>query len=277
MVHERDVVERYYAREDLLDSILSALRRLGKDTARLSPPDLAPVDEFHIRGRQATVELAQRAALTPGLRVLDVGCGLGGSVRYLAAEHGCRVTGVDLTREYVDVARALAGLVGLGDAVEFHHGSALALPFDQSAFDVVWTEHVQMNIADKRLFYSEIARVLRPGGRLVFHDVLQGRGGPAHVPVPWAEDASICFLVTPATVREILERLGFTIVDWEDTSHESLRWFVAAADRLKAGPPPLGIHLLTGPTSAAKFENVISNLREERIVVLQAVARKEPP
>jgi MPBQ/MSBQ methyltransferase len=274
---EQDLVERYYARGDILEAILGALRQLGKDPAKLSPADLAPVDAFHIRGRQATVELAQRAALTPGLRVLDVGSGLGGSARYLAAEHGCLVTGVDATEEYVETARALAQLVGLGDSVAFHHASALALPFDESAFDVVWTEHVQMNVADKHRFYSEIARVLVPGGRFVFHDVFQGRGGAAHVPVPWAEDESINFLITPDAVRKILDDLAFTMLDWEDRSQESLRWFVAATERLKAGTLPLGIHLVTGPTWAVKFENVIRNLREERIAVVQAVARKQAP
>jgi ubiquinone/menaquinone biosynthesis C-methylase UbiE len=270
-----DRVERHYAREGILDSILSALRQMGKDVTSLTPADLAPVDAFHIRGRAATVELAQRAALTPGLRVLDVGCGLGGTARYLAAEHGCRVTGVDLTKEYVDVARALAGLVGLEGSVEFRQASALDLPFDDGAFDLVWTEHVQMNIEDKRAFYAEIARVLVPRGRLVFHDVIQGGGGPSHFPVPWADEPSISFLASPDLLRQILDDLGFTILDWEDRSRESLDWFARAVERLKrSGPPPLGLHLLMGPTALAKAENIVRNLAEDRIVVVQAVAEK---
>lgn len=268
-------IAQHYGRGRILDSILGALRETGKDLVRLPPADLAPVDEFHIRGREATVELARRASLHPGLRVLDVGCGLGGSARYLAAEHQCKVTGIDLTQEYVDVANALADMVGLRDRVAFRQASALDMPFDDGSFDVVWTEHVQMNIADKRAFYREVGRVTRPNGRLLFHDIFLGNGGPLHYPVPWAEDASISFLATPGKVRQILEDLGFLIQDWADKSQPSLDWFVAAIENLKlSGPPPLGLHLLMGNTAKTKFENIIRNLREGRIVVFQARAQK---
>lgn len=268
-------VERHYGRGRILDSILAALKASGKDLARLQPQDLAPVDEFHIRGRAATVELARRAALDPGMRVLDVGCGLGGSARYLAAECQCQVTGIDLTREYVDTANALAELVGLAGRVGFRRANALEMPFDDASFDVVWTEHVQMNVADKRAFYREIGRVTRPGGVLLFHDVFQGRGGPVRYPVPWAEDPSIDFLVVPEDARAALESGGFDVRDWEDKSQASLEWFVAANDKLNAsGPPPLGIHLLLGDTAQSKFENNIRNLREGRFVVCQARAEK---
>lgn len=275
MESEQQHVDRHYGRGAVLNSILGALRDSGKDVTQLAPADLAPVDEFHIRGREATVELARRASLKPGLRVLDVGCGLGGSGRYLASEHQCKVVGIDLTNEYVDVANALAELVGLKHMVEHHRCSALDMPFDDGSFDVVWTEHVQMNIADKRAFYAEIARVLAPRGRLLFHDIFEGDGGPLHYPVPWSEDGSISFLASPGAVSEILGELGFSIRDWEDMSQPSLDWFVAAIEKLKlSGPPPLGLHLLMGNTSKTKFENQIRNLRERRFVVFQAIAEK---
>lgn len=268
-------VEHHYGRGRTLDTIVEALRLAGQDPARLRPEDLAPVDEFHIRGREATVELARRPAFEPGSRVLDVGCGLGGSARYLAAEHRCHVTGIDLTREYVDAANALAGMVRLGDRVAFRQASALDLPFEDGRFDAVWTEHVQMNIADKRAFYREIARVTRPGGLLVFHDVFQGDGGPLHYPVPWAEEPSISFLAAPGDVRRILEEVGFVVNAWLDTSESSLQWFVATIEKLTAtGPPPLGLHLLMGETAQAKFENITRNLREGRAVVYQARAER---
>ena len=248
---------------------------MGKDLARLKPEDLAPVDEFHIRGREATVELAQRASLKPGALVLDVGCGLGGSARYLAAEHGCHVTGIDLTQEYVDVANTLAEIVGLNDFASFKQASALEMPFEDASFDVVWTQHVQMNIADKAAFYREIARVTRQGGQLLFHDIFEGIAGPLHYPVPWAEDPSISFLVAPDEVKRILEELKFCIRDWVDNTEPSLQWIVSAIERMKAaGPPPLGTHLLMGNTAKTKLENIIRNLRERAIVVYQACADK---
>jgi ubiquinone/menaquinone biosynthesis C-methylase UbiE len=152
MENARASVESHYARGEILNSILRALRQMGKEVSQLVPSDLAPVDEFHIRGREATVELAERVSLKPGLRVLDVGSGLGGSARYLASEHQCRVTGIDLTREYVEVADALADLVGLRELAEFRQCSALDMPYASGSFDLVWTEHVQMNIADKHAF-----------------------------------------------------------------------------------------------------------------------------
>jgi MPBQ/MSBQ methyltransferase len=267
-------IESHYGRGEVLSSILNALRAAGKDPARLTPADLAAVDEFHIRGREATIELAARAALKPGQRVLDVGSGLGGSARYLAAEHGCRTIGIDLTQEYVDTANALATMVGLDTLVEYRRASALDIPEAAGSFDAVWTEHVQMNISDKRRFYGEIARVLTAGGRLIFHDIFRGHG-ELHYPVPWADMSSISFLATPDEVREILPNVGLRLVDWEDTTARSLEWFTMAVQRIKAsGPPPLGIHLLMGETALAKLDNMERNLRESRIVVAQAVAEK---
>lgn len=271
----REQVEHHYSKGRILDSILSALRETGKDLARLKPLDLAPVDEFHIRGREASVELARRASFKPGARVLDVGSGLGGSARYLAAEHQCQVTGIDLTQEYVDVASALAGMVGLSDRVVFRQASALDLPFDDGSFDVVWTQHVQMNIEHKKAFYGESARVLRTKGLLLFHDIFRGDGGPLYYPVPWAEESSISFLSAPDEVSEILEESGFIIRDWVDTSELSLQWIVATMEKLKElGPPPLGSHLLMGDTAKKKIENAKRNLSEGRIVVYQACAEK---
>jgi ubiquinone/menaquinone biosynthesis C-methylase UbiE len=268
-------VERHYGRGEILNSILRALTEAGKDVSKLTPVDLAPVDEFHIRGREATIELAARASLKPALRVLDVGSGLGGSARYLASEHRCQVTGIDLTREYVETARALADRVGLGGQIEFRQCGALAMPVENGSFDVVWTEHVQMNIADKRAFYGEIARVLRFGGQLAFHDIFQGVGGEPHFPVPWAEERSISFLATPEAIRETLGQAGLRIVDWEDRSEKSLQWFTEAVEKVKqSGPPPMGIHLLMGATARTKLENIVRNLHENRVVVYQAIAEK---
>lgn len=266
------LVERHYGHAGLLDRILGALRAAGKDPAHLAPGDLAPVDEFHIRGREATVELAQRAQLHPGQRVLDVGCGLGGSARHLAAEHRCRVSAIDLTPAYVDLARELARRVGLAGDVDYRVADALELPFDDATFDVAWTEHVQMNVEDKHRFYAEIARVLRPRGRLAFHDFLRGPADEPRYPLPWSADVSTSFVVSPQSLRLAVEGAGLRVVDWDDRTRVSADWL---AERMSQPvPPPLGVHLLMGADAKVKFANVLSGLREGRLLVVQAVAEK---
>ena len=273
-----EAIDRHYGIGGLLQSILDGLAATGIDCNALEPADLAPVDEFHTRGKEATLELAARAQLRPHMDVLDVGCGLGGSVRYLAAEHACNATGIDVTAEYIAVARQLAEFVGLSGRVAFEHGSALALPYADASFDVVWTEHAQMNIADKGCFYSEISRLLRPGGRLVFHDIFQGQGGAAHYPTPWAESAELSALAAPAEARAAIGAAGLCINEWVDKSRQSLQWFRAALQRMQAaGQPLLGLHLLMGPTAAHKFNNVLRNLEQGRITIIQGVACKQAP
>ncbi|HEY5764140.1 MAG TPA: methyltransferase domain-containing protein, partial [Rhodocyclaceae bacterium] len=144
----KDIVRQHYARAGIAASILSALAEAGKDVQRLTPADLAPVDQFHVRGRAATLELARVAGIDASMRVLDVGCGIGGTTRGLAAEFGCHVTGIDLTDEYCRAAVLLSERVGLSDRVGFRQADATRLPFEAGSFDLVWTEHVAMNIAD---------------------------------------------------------------------------------------------------------------------------------
>jgi ubiquinone/menaquinone biosynthesis C-methylase UbiE len=269
----RQNVEHHYSLNELLDSILRALAATGKDIDSLVPADLAPVDEFHIRGLEATRELAARTGIDAGMRVLDVGCGIGGSARHLAAERGCHVTGIDLTRDYIEVATALAERTGLANRVTFDHGSATELPYEPDSFDIVWTEHVQMNIANKAAFYGEIARVLKPGGHLLFHDIFSSGGSEPWYPVPWAGDTSISFLARADTLPDILETAGLQMLEWEDRSEDSLAWFRNVVARVRAhGPTPLGLHLLMGASALPKFENLIRNLQESRITVIQSVA-----
>ena len=146
-------VKEHYTRCDLTEAIREALQQVGKDPAHLQPAELAAVDEFHIRGRQATLELASRIKPTPADRVLDIGSGLGGASRALAATYGCHVTGIDLTEEYCRTARELAEWVGLGDRVTYQQADALDLPFPDGSFDIAWTQHVAMNIPDKATLY----------------------------------------------------------------------------------------------------------------------------
>ena len=214
-------INRHYTPGDLAEAILAGLRAAGKDPARLGPEDLAPVDQFHTRGKPATVELAR----APGMQVLDVGGGLGGPARTLAAEFGCRVTVLDITREYCRVGEALTERTGLGERVTFRCASALDMPFADESFDVVRTQHSNMNIGDKERLYGESRRVLRPGRLLALHEIMAGPNQPPHFPVPWAADPALSFIRPAADVRALIERSGFAELAFHDQSETARAWF----------------------------------------------------
>ncbi|MGH2689640.1 MAG: methyltransferase domain-containing protein, partial [Actinomycetota bacterium] len=196
-------VDGHYSRPDLSTVLLDALRAAGLDPGALRPDDLTPFEEFHTGGRPETADLAEKAGIGPGMRVLDVGCGLGGPARFLARTYGCTVTGVDAATEFVTAGTMLTERVGQAGAVTILRADALDLPFPDASFDAAWTQHVSMNIADKAAFYRSIRRVLRPGGRLAFHDFVAGDGRPIHFPVPWAESEDLSFLATADETRDL--------------------------------------------------------------------------
>lgn len=275
--YEQSIAEMYQ-RPNLETTILTAYEDAGKDTDQLTRDDITTFDEFHIKGRDATRELATLADIDRGDRVLDIGSGVGGPARTLAAEFGCHVTGIDLVEEYCSIAEMLTERVGLTDRVTFHHGNALDLSIADATFDVVWLQHVSMNIEDKAQLFEELNRVLTPGGKVVLHEIYAGSGGTPHFPVPWADDPSMSFLATIEELSQLLADAGLETVSWIDTTDESLEWFSgkleAMANRSADAPPPLGLNLLMGPDTPDKMKNVVRNLEQSRIGVIQGVVAK---
>ncbi|HET9814258.1 MAG TPA: methyltransferase domain-containing protein [Xanthobacteraceae bacterium] len=275
MSQSAQVVADHYRRRALGDVILRALKEAGKDVEHLTPDDLAPVDEFHSGGRNATVRLAQLAQIDGSQRVLDVGCGIGGPSRYLASKFGCQVTGLDLTPEFVALAGMLAQRTRLAEKVTYRQGNALDLPFPDANFDVVWSQNAAMNIADRDCLYGEMHRVLRPGGRLALQEVAAGPGGEPYFPTPWASDKSISFLVAPQSTRAALERVGFRVVAWQDTTQEALEQQMARAKALDSGSlPPLGLHILIGEAFPTVTKNTLRNLQEQKVQLFNAVLER---
>jgi ubiquinone/menaquinone biosynthesis C-methylase UbiE len=268
-------VSSHYTHGNLLSAIDAALRAADKDPAAARPEDLAPIDEFHVRGREATNELGAHLGLSNRQAVLDVGSGLGGPSRQLAMTYGCHITGIDLTEEYCAVATALADRLGLGDRVRYQQGNALAMPFSNGVFDAVVTQHVAMNIADKAALYREVARVLRPSGKFGIYDLLQGEGGAVHFPVPWARDPATSFLATADEMRSFLGASGFKITSWNDTSEAGKEWFKVVGKKMAENPPPLGFHILLGPDFAQMAKNQVRNLVEDRIRPTEIICVKE--
>ncbi len=266
----------HYGRRGLSDRIIAALRDTGIDLQSITTDDLSPVAEFHIGGQAATLELAQNAGMGPGMRVLDIGSGLGGPARTLSQHYGCDVTGLDLTEEFCRVATMLTELCGMQERVSFLHGNALDMPFENTSFDLVWTQQAGMNIENKPRLYQEINRVLAVGGRLVFQEVLRGPETPLRLPVPWAREADLSFLEPPDAIRDLLAKSGFREMIWHDVTPQYIDEYrrIAAQTADPEGPPPLGIHLILGPDAGKMRKNVVRNLEEQRIIVIQGVLKK---
>jgi len=262
-------IQQQYAREDVWARIESAILSAGKDPDHLSLDDLAPLEEFHIGGRRASVELAEMAGFAPGSRVLDVGAGLGGPARLLAARFGCLVTALDLTPEYCRAAEMLNKATGLTDRVTVRQGSALALPFANGGFDGAWTQHASMNIEDKQRLYAEIRRVLRSGGTFALHDVHAGPVQPIVFPVPWADTSSVSFLATPEETRSVVTSAGFELIEWRDRTPEAIEFFKAWAG---SQPPVLGVHIYV-PDLVGKSRNQMQNFENDRLRVSLATFR----
>jgi len=243
MKKHHKLINDHYRQADLSAHIMAAFDRAGKRIN--SHEDTASFDEFHIRGRDATRELAKLAGVQKGMKVLDIGCGVGGPARTLAAEFGCYVKGIDLIEEYCQTATMLTERVGLGDMVTFQHGDMTELTSEAENYDMVWTEHTIMNI---------------------------------DFPVQWASNPTINFLVTQNELRQMLHQLKFKELQWKDATSVSLKWFrnlVASRSAKPAGtPPPLGLNLLMGKSTAEKGKNLVRNLEEDRVRVVQGVFQR---
>lgn len=267
-------VAAHYVGHGLKQRLTEALDAAGFSESKVSVQDLAPLDQFHTRGLAATADLALAAGLTAADVVLDVGSGLGGPSRYLAATYGCTVQGIDLSPAFVEAADYLAERAQLADKVSYRTGDALALPFSDASFDVAWTQHVAMNIADRDRLYAEIRRVLRPGGKLAAYDVVAGSGEALHFPVPWSRAPETSFVMTPAAMRSTLERHGLVVQSWTDRTAEGVSWFEqqrAARAQATAQPQRLGLHLAMGPDFQGMTVNLARNLAEGRARVIEAV------
>mgnify|MGYP005816487637 CR=1 FL=1 len=272
----QEEVSTHYTHGNLAAEIQDGIEKLGKTTDSITIDDLAPIDEFHVGGREASEHFTSQLGLTPDKRVLDVGCGLGGPARFVASRYHCPVDGIDLTPEYVEAGRMICGWVGLADRVHLHQGSALSLPFDDAAFDAAYMLHVGMNIEDKARLCSEVARALRPGGLFGIYDIMKTGDGELTFPVPWASVPSSSAVAEPAQYRNALQAAGFTITAELNRRDFALAFFQQLRARTMAagGPPPLGLHILMGKTAPEKIQNMTQNILKGLLAPVEMIARK---
>jgi SAM-dependent methyltransferase len=239
---------------------------------QLSVQDLAPLDQFHTRGLAATIKLAHLARIDTNDRVLDLGCGLGGAARYLAATYGCEVCGIDLSPDYVNAAVYLTERTSLSDLVSVSVGNVLDAPFGDASFDVVWTQHVAMNLVGRAQFYREAWRLLKDGGRFALFDVVARRGNVVY-PLPWARTEDASFLLTASQTGDALTSIGFSIAEWHDDTALALEWFKQSRSKASEGGRP-GLSAAVGPDFPQMVGNLGRNLQDGTLGILSAVLEK---
>ena len=273
-------VAAHYDRTSLAEALVARLRDRGIERDAVTLEHLAALDQMHVRGHEATVELLDALEIRKGMKVLDVGAGIGGPARVLASRCDARVTALDLTPALCDANRELNRLVGLSRRIKVVEGDATDLPFEDATFDRVVTIHASMNIDRKRTMYREVQRVLKPGGRFGFYDIVAGVAGSPDYPMPWAGDDSVSFLVPPSTMRALAEEVGLRTLDFRDLTNASRAHMVrqqeaAAAGKAAGGPPPLQAgDILMGPTAAAKQRNLRRAVKEARVGIAFALFEK---
>lgn len=269
-------ISKHYSQGDLLSRLNAALKEDGVDPDHPSLEALAPYDQFHGRGLEATAEIAELMQAGPGDHILDIGSGLGGPARYFANRFGCRVTGIDLTREFCDVARHLTRLLGLEARVGFEVGDALKMPFADAGFDGAYSMNVSMNIADKGALYREIHRVLKPGAWLVLSELAKGQGSDPDYPTPWAGSARASFLSTPEETRGGLSAAGFDVIRLHGSAEKTLAFGARSRAMVERGekPPHRAVMLIHGKSAGQMAANTSRGVAEGRIIPIEVLGRK---
>lgn len=269
-------VSEHYTHGALLDAIKVGVERLGKTTETVSVTDLGPVEEFHIGGRVATESFLERLELAASDHVLDVGCGLGGASRFVADRYGARVTGIDLTKEYIETGNTLTSWVGLKDLVELQEGDASKTLFSAASFDKAFLMHVGMNIADKAAVAAELSRVLRKDGILGIYDVMSVGSEDLSFPVPWATSAEESAVSSADEYKKVFGAVGFEVVTERNRRDFALEFFdqLRASTAASGGPPPLGLHILMGETAPLKVSNMIANISANKVAPVELIFRQ---
>ena len=268
------LIENQYYTSELFEDIIERLKGQEVNLNQVSRDHLAGVDEIHLRGAEVSKEIVRELGLGDS-KLLDIGCGIGGPSRMLADEFNFKVTGIDISHEYIRTAQKLSELVRLEHKTKFIQADALELPFGKGSFDVVWTQHVQMNIHDKVKFYSEIERVLSDNGTFIYYDIFKQENGDVDYPVPWANNPSISFLETISTMNGILTDLGFTKMQSTDQTAKASQFLLGLFEKIKLnGPPNLGLNVLMGSSTKEKLGNILKGLEEEKIVLQSGIYKK---
>lgn len=270
-------VEQHYSIPNLPEIILETLKKVKNNPEKFSKEDFMTFDEFHLQGKQATIELAKKIPLQPQMNILDLGSGIGGPARTLASEFNCSVTGIELVKEYYNTAIVLSKLVQMDQITKFYNGSAIDLPFDDQSYDVVWTQHMTMNIEEKEKLFSEAYRVLKPKGKLALYEICAGGEFEKdfQYPVPWASSSAINFLSKTDEFIAKITNQGFKQLSVQDVTGNCVNWIDNVLKANSGGKVnPLGLNLISGSDFGIKVKNILKNAQSHNIEVIQAIFEK---
>ncbi|MHC5108885.1 MAG: class I SAM-dependent methyltransferase [Planctomycetota bacterium] len=272
---ELELVTNHYDTPDLLTLIINGLSAMGKSPEGITVDDLASADEFHIGGRGASESFLDQLGIDQPHRVLDVGCGIGGTSRFAADRYGCRVDGIDPTPSFIDTGKVLCAWTGLTSLVTLAQAGGSAMPFPDSSFDAAFMIHVGMNVADKFSVFAEVSRVLKPGCLFGVFDVMKTGDEAMSFPVPWASDEKGSAVDTAEHYKSDLQRAGFVIEHQRDRHAFALSYFESRQQKIEeaGGPPPLGAHLVMGDDAPIKVSNLVANITNRIISPVELIAR----
>ncbi|MEM6845735.1 MAG: methyltransferase domain-containing protein [Bacteroidota bacterium] len=255
-----------YNHSRLLENILTRFRKMGLLQKRITRKDLADMDEMHLQGAAVSEYLANKLNISRQSKVLDVGCGIGGPCRMLADEYECSVIGIDRIPQFIQTARVLTKMMGLSCEVSFLKANALRLPFENASFNIVWTQHILMNIANKARFFSEIRRVLKPGGRFLYYDIFSTGQDGIRYPLLWAENASENHLYAHDEVASYFDIQDYRRVYTENHSPSGIFFAKAMEERIRTGKTPdLGLDIVLPDPTREKYPNSIKALVDKKI------------